>query len=64
MIEPGGRRSSGRFSAMASSFLGSLEMLLSYVCPLMSVSRGKNSLGLAQTKEGFTECAKEVLAPA
>ena len=49
---------------MASSFLGSLEVPLPSVRPLLPVSTGKNSLGLAQTKEGFTEYAKEVLAPA
>lgn len=34
------------------------------MCPLMSVSSRKNSAGLAQTKEVFTERGKEVLVPA
>lgn len=41
----------GDFQLMASSFLGSLEGPPLYVCLLVSVSRAKNSLDLAQTKE-------------
>lgn len=63
-VLPGGRRSSGWFSA-GGVILPWEPGGSSLVCaPLDVCEQGKDSLGLAQAKERFTDYASKVLAPA